>query len=98
MVEVSTVIFKAVTAYLKALIAAAKKVDKEVNTQVEVDNDEQSNSSDSKVLDKDVSIDIGNIVQSIKQNFQYNHYKTSRQSLNYIKLQLYFITIVDNIT
>jgi hypothetical protein len=39
-VEASTVIFKAVTAYLKALIAAVKKVDKEVNTQVEVDNDE----------------------------------------------------------
>ena len=37
--------------------------------QVEVDNDEQSNSSDSKVLDKDVSIDIGNVVQLIKQNF-----------------------------
>jgi len=65
-VEVSTVIFKAATAYLKALIAVAKKVDKEVNTQVEVDNDEQSNSSDSKVLDEDVGIDIGNVVQSIE--------------------------------
>jgi len=38
-VEASTVVFKAATAYLKALIAAIKKVDKEVNTQVEVDND-----------------------------------------------------------
>ena len=65
MVEASTVIFEAATAYLKALIAAAKKVDKEVNTQVEVDNDEQSNSSDSEVSDKDVGMDIGNIVQSI---------------------------------
>ena len=34
--------------------------------QVEVDNDKQSNSSDSKVLDKDISMDIGNVVQSIK--------------------------------
>ena len=65
-VEASTVISKAATAYLKALIAAAKKVDEEVNTQVEVDDDEQSNSSDSKVLDKDVSMDIGNIVQLIE--------------------------------
>ena len=65
-VEASTVIFKAATTYLKALIAASKKVDKEVNTQVEVDNDEQSNSSDSEVLDKDVSMDIGNVVQLIK--------------------------------
>ena len=65
-VEASTVIFEAATAHLKALIAAAKKVDKEVNTQVEVDNDEQSNSSDSEVLDKDVSMDIGNVVQSIE--------------------------------
>jgi hypothetical protein len=39
-VEVSTVIFKTATAHLKALIAAVKKVDKEVNTQVEVDDDE----------------------------------------------------------
>ena len=31
MVEASTIIFKAVTAYLKALIVAIKKVDKEVN-------------------------------------------------------------------
>ena len=37
--------------------------------QVEVDNDEQSNLSDSKVLDKDVNIDIGNVVQLIKQSF-----------------------------
>ena len=65
-VEASTVISKAATAYLKALIAAAKKVNKEVNTQVEVDNNEQSNSSDSEVSDKDVSMDIGNVVQSIK--------------------------------
>jgi len=39
-VEAFIIIFKAATAYLKALIAAVKKVDKEVNTQVEVDNDE----------------------------------------------------------
>jgi len=51
-VEASTVIFEAATAHSKALIAAAKKVD-EVNTQVEVDNDEQSNSSDSEVSDED---------------------------------------------
>jgi hypothetical protein len=65
-VEASTVIFKAATAYLKALIAAAKKVDKEVNMQVEVDNNEQSNLSDSKVSDEDVGMDIGNIIQSIE--------------------------------
>ena len=53
-------------AYLKALIAATKKIDKEVNTQVEVDDDEQSNSSDSEVSDKDVGMDMGNVVQSIK--------------------------------
>ena len=53
-VEASTVIFKVATAYLKALIVAVKKVDKEVNTQVEVDDDEQSNSSDSGVSDEDV--------------------------------------------
>jgi hypothetical protein len=41
-------------------------VDKEVNTQVEVDNDEQSNSSDSEMLDEDVGMDIGNVVQSIE--------------------------------
>jgi len=64
-VEASTVIFKAATAYLKALIAAGKKVDEEVNTQVEVD-DEQSNSSDSEAPDKDVGMDIGNVVQSIE--------------------------------
>ena len=65
--------------------------------QVEVDNDEQSNLSDSKVLDEDVGMDMGNVVQLIEQNFQYNHYKMSRQSLDYIKLQLHFINIVDNI-
>jgi hypothetical protein len=65
-VEASTVIFEAATAHLKALIAAAKKVDKEVNIQVEVDNDEQSNLSDSEMLDEDVGMDIGNVVQSIK--------------------------------
>ena len=65
-VEASTVISEAAIAHLKALIAAAKKVDEEVNTQVEVDNDEQSNSSDSEVLDEDVSMDIGNVVQSIE--------------------------------
>ena len=41
--------------------------------QVEVDNNKQSNLSDSKVLDKDinidVSIDIGNAVQLIEQSF-----------------------------
>ena len=40
--------------------------------QVEVDNNKQSNLSDSKVLDKDVNIDvgmdIGNAMQLIKQN------------------------------
>ena len=99
MVEASTVIFEAATAHLKALIAAVKKV-AEVNMQVEVDDDEQSNLSDSEVLDKDVDMDvgmdIGNAVQSIKQSFQYKYYKMSRQSLNYIKLKLYFINIVDN--
>ena len=38
MVEASTIIFKAVIAHLKALIAATKKVNKEVNTQVEVED------------------------------------------------------------
>ena len=38
--ETSTIIFKAATAYLKALIVATKKVDKEVNTQVDVEDDE----------------------------------------------------------
>ena len=61
--EASTIIFKAATAHLKALIAAAKKLDKEVNTQVDIEDNEQSNSSNSKVLDKDVGINIGNIVQ-----------------------------------
>ena len=78
-VEASTVIFEAATAHLKALIAAAKKVDEEVNTQVEVDDDEQSNSSDSEVLDEDVGIDIGNVVQSIEWSFQYKHYKMSQE-------------------
>jgi len=58
--------FEAATAYLKALIAAAKKVDKEVNTQVNVEDDEQSNSSDSEVLDEDIGMDTGSIVQSIE--------------------------------
>ena len=65
-IEVFTVIYKAATAHLKALMAAIKKVDKEVNIQVKEDNDEQSNLSDSKVLDKDIGINIGNIMQSIK--------------------------------
>ena len=67
-VEASTVIFKAATAHSKALIAAAKKVGKEVNTQVEVevDDDEQSNSSNSEVSDEDLGMDIGNVVQSIE--------------------------------
>ena len=68
-VETSTVIFKAAMAHLKALIAAVKKV-AEVNTQVEVDNDEQSNLSDSEVSDEDVDMDIGmdigNTVQLIE--------------------------------
>ena len=64
-VEASTVIFEAATAHLKALIVAVKKVE-EVNTQVEVDDDEQSNSSDSEVLDEDVGMDMGNVVQSIE--------------------------------
>ena len=53
-------------AYLKALIAAIKKVNKDINTQIEVDNDEQSNLSNSKVSDKDVNMDIGNVIQLIK--------------------------------
>ena len=65
-VEASTVIFEAATAHSKALIAAAKKVDEEVNTQVEVDDNEQSNSSDSEGLDEDVGMDIGNVVQLIE--------------------------------
>ena len=56
-------------AHLKALIVAVKKV-AEVNTQVEVDNDEQSNLSDSEVsdenVDMDIGMDIGNAVQSIE--------------------------------
>jgi hypothetical protein len=39
-VEVSTIIFRAATAYLKALIAAVKKAGEEVNTQVEVEVDD----------------------------------------------------------
>jgi len=34
--------------------------------QVELDDNKQSNLSDSKVLDKDVSIDIGSVMQSIE--------------------------------
>ena len=68
-VEASTVIFEAATAHSKALIAAVKKV-AEVNTQVEVDDNEQSNLSDSEVsdedVDMDVGMDIGNAVQSIE--------------------------------
>jgi len=44
----------------------AKKVDEEVNTQVEVDDDEQNSSSDSEVSDEDVGMDIGDVVQSIE--------------------------------
>ena len=47
--EASTIIFNAATVHLKALKATAKEVNKEVNTQVEVEDDEQSNS---KVLIK----------------------------------------------
>ena len=65
-VEASTVIFEAATAHLKALIAAVKKVDKEVNTQVEVDDDEQSNSSDSKVSDEDIGMDRASNTNTIK--------------------------------
>ena len=79
--EASTIIFEAATAYLKALIAAVKKVNKEVNIQVKVEDDKQSNS---KVLDED------------EQSFQYKHYKMSRQSLDYIKLKLHFINTVGN--
>ena len=45
--EASTIIFNAAAVHLKALKAlkaAAKEVNKEVNTQVEVEDDEQSNS------------------------------------------------------
>ena len=58
--------FEAATAQSKVLKAAAKRVDEEANTQVEVDDDKQSNSSDSEVLDEDVGINMGNIVQSIE--------------------------------
>ena len=61
-----TIIFKAATAYLKALIATIKKVDKEVNTQIDIEDNKQSNLSDSKVSDKNISINIGNIIQLIK--------------------------------
>jgi len=64
--KASTIIFKAATAYLKALKAAIKEADREVNTQVEVKDDEQSNLSDSEVSDKDVGMDMGNIMQSIE--------------------------------
>jgi hypothetical protein len=37
-----------------------------VNTQVEVEDDEQSNSSDSEASDEDVGMDMGNVVQSIE--------------------------------
>ena len=77
-------------------MAAAKKVDEEVNTQVEVEDDEQSNLSDSEMSDEDVGIDMGNVVQLIEQSFKYKHYKMSQQSLDYIKLKLHFINIVDN--
>ena len=50
----STITFEAATAHSKALKAAAKKVDEVVNTQVEVEDDEQNNSSDSEVLNEDV--------------------------------------------
>ena len=96
MVEASTITFKAAMAYLKALVAAVKKVNKEVNIQVKVKDNKQNNLSNNKVLDKDISMDIGNIIQLIKQSFQYKHYKMSRQSLDYIKLKLHFINIMDN--
>ena len=37
--------------------------------QVDIEDNEQSNLSNSKVLDKDIGMDIGNIMQSIKQSF-----------------------------
>ena len=46
--------------------AAAKEVDEEANTQVEVEDDEQSDSSDSEASDEDVGMDMGNVVQSIE--------------------------------
>ena len=64
--EASTITFEAATAHSNALIAAAKKVDEEVNTQVEVEDDKQSNLSDSEASDKDIGIDMGNVVQSIE--------------------------------
>ena len=64
--KASTIIFEAATAHSKALIAAAKKVDKEVDTQVDVEDDKQSNSSDSEVSDEDIGVDMGNVVQSIE--------------------------------
>ena len=45
---------------------------------LEVDDDKQSNSSDSEVSDEDVGMDIGNVVQSVEQGFQYKYYKMSR--------------------
>ena len=80
-VEASTVIFEAATAHLKALIAAAKKVDEEVNTQVEVDDDEQNNSSDSEVLDEDVGRDMGNVVQPISRASNTNTIKCRDRAL-----------------
>ena len=47
-------------AYLKALIVAIKKIDKER------EDNKQSNLSNNKVLDKDVGININNIIQLIK--------------------------------
>ena len=46
--------------------AAAKEVDEEVNMQIEVEDDEESNLSDSKVSDEDVGVDMGNVVQLIE--------------------------------
>ena len=53
-------------AYLKALIVAIKKIDKQVNIQIEREDNKQSNLSNNKVLDKDVGININNIIQLIK--------------------------------
>ena len=56
--EASTITFEAATAHPKTLKAAVKRV--------EVEDDEQSNSSDSEVSDEDVGVDMGNVVQSIE--------------------------------
>ena len=37
--------------------------------QVDIEDDEQSNLSNSEVSDKDVGMDMGNIMQLIKQSF-----------------------------